>query len=152
MFESNYEALQTSKDCAGAIHYTFDGQAGKLACEPKVCSAIKIAGKTWMSGVYKMETQGDWEHGVDGSPVYAKAAGKSFLYLFKQGPTWRVRRVPPRAAVCRRGWRADGVRRLRRPRPRAAFALPGRRATSRGGGTSTVRAAALRSPHCLRGC
>ena len=36
----------------------------------------------------------EWAGGVDGAPVYGKKSGKSLLYLFKRGSTWRVGRKP----------------------------------------------------------
>lgn len=56
---------------------------------------IHIAGNSWLSGTYMMQAgDAEWAGGVDGAPVYGKKSGKSLLYLFKRGSTWRVGRKP----------------------------------------------------------
>ena len=46
-----------------------------------------------LSGKYSSIAD-EWADGVDGAAVYAKKSGKSLLYLFKRGVTWRVGRKP----------------------------------------------------------
>eukprot|EP00729_Bicosta_minor_P003054 gene3054-27772_t len=101
VFESNYEELKIdSKTCDGdsIIVYTLDKEdaTGKLECDHTACiNGIHIAGNSWLSGTYMMQAgDAEWAGGVDGAPVYGKKSGKSLLYLFKRGSTWRVGRKP----------------------------------------------------------